>query len=126
VPKGGIAKSDTDKTDKDDVAVATISSKKTSENSSKSNNVIVIGSDKALGEGTILSTSLNNPEYFTSIFNTLAEKPQDTVVEGKSAVNSELGITVIQAYSIGIIFALVLPLVILIYGIVVWARRRHC
>ena len=71
--------------------------------------------------------SFNNAGYLMNIFNTLAEKDDDTVViEGKSLENAELGITDVSSTAfVMVIFVIIIPLGVIILGIVLWVLRRN-
>ena len=49
----------------------------------------------------------------------------DYTVSAKSLAVNTITIKPLIAYIIGIVFAIVIPLAILITGIVVWFKRRH-
>lgn len=127
--KGGISTSVNSEIDKNaettsDIPVAAIGSK-SPDGSDVTNNVVVIGSDIALDEYQLASTSTNNSSYFLNMFNTLADREESVVIPSKSLNTQELGTTMIQAYVMVAIFMVILPIVILILGICVWASRRH-
>jgi hypothetical protein len=89
-------------------------------------NVAVCGSSLAAEQGFLQSPSLGNGEFFLSMFNKLADR-QDTIsIQSKTIGGNELGLqSSLQAVVIGLMLAIALPLVVLIYGTVVWLRRRH-
>lgn len=89
--------------------------------------VITFSSDRMLLNAFMQYNSFNNAGYLMNIFNTLAEKDDDTVViEGKSLENAELGITDVSSTAfVMVIFVIIIPLGVIILGIVLWVLRRN-
>lgn len=128
--KGGISTSLDSEIDENaeaisDIPVAAMSKTNPQGNTDITNNVVVIGSDIALDQYQLASTSVNNSSYFLNMFNTLSNREESVVIPSKSLNTEALGTTMIQAYVMAAIFMVILPLAILIYGICVWASRRH-
>ena len=96
-------------------------SEKNEENSK--NTVTVLGSFVGLTDNYLLATSINNSSYFTCL---LANKEDSgIVIEPKSIENEELGITGRQASILGLSVAAFLPLLVILFGIAVFIKRRH-
>lgn len=106
------------------IAVAAEGVKSKGDNTSR---VIAFSSDAMLMKEIMQYNSFNNGGYLMSIFNTLAEKDDNTVViEGKTLDNTELGITDVSSTAvILVIFVIVIPLGVIILGIVLWILRRN-
>lgn len=89
-------------------------------------NVLVIGSFLGLSEQYLAATSLNNSSYFTNAINTILNKNDSSIIiESKSIGSEELGINAMQANTIGIIYTLFIPAIVLIIGIIVFVRRKN-
>lgn len=90
-------------------------------------NVVVFSSSAMFSSQFMSVASFNNSAYLMNIFNTIANKDDDTVViESKTLSDSELGVTDAgTANAMMIIFVFVIPIAILALGIVVWIRRRN-
>lgn len=100
-------------------------SSKNIENKSDSN-LILMGSYTGLTENYLLSTSLNNSDYFINLINKLSKKEDVGItIESKSVEAKELGINASQTRIIGFVFVILLPLLILAIGIVVYVRRKN-
>lgn len=92
----------------------------------ESDNVLVIGSFLGLTDQYLAATSLNNSAYFTNLINLLLNK-QDSglIIESKAIENEELGINAMKANTLGLIYAVFVPLLVLIIGILVFIRRKN-
>ena len=88
-------------------------------------NVAVCSSADSIEQIFLNSTSYGNGDFFLNVFNKLADREETISIQPKTIGGSELGITGIQILVIGIALAVVLPLAVLIYGVVIWLRRRH-
>lgn len=108
---------------KGNIPCMVISTNSNSETGAKST-FIVVGSAAAV-DGSLLSrNSLNNSLYFLNLFSDLTNKNDTINIEPKSIGVHEITINPFQAVIIGIGFAVILPLLILVSGIVVWLVRR--
>lgn len=88
-------------------------------------NVVACGSLLAVEDSYLAATSIGNSQYFLSLINTLSNREDIISIQSKTIGGNELGIQSQQIISIGLLFMIILPLAILIFGIVVWLRRRH-
>lgn len=106
------------------VCVAAESVKTGNENESR---VIVFGSDNMFAANFMSINSFNNSAYLINIFNTVADKGDESVtIESKSLKNSELGITDASTSAVMlVVFVIAIPLLVLMIGLVVWIRRRN-
>lgn len=104
----------------EEIPLAAISSKEKS-------NIVVLGSCDAFAEALLSNGSYNNSAYFVNVFNTLAEKESpDIVIESKSFSAYGLGLTSYsQVAVLSFVLRFVIPALILIFGIVVFIRRRN-
>lgn len=87
--------------------------------------IIVSGSANIIESSLLSKTNLSNAEYLISVVNTLTEQKSDISITSKSLDQKTLGITTSQVITIGVIFAIVLPLIVMGLGIAVWLIRRH-
>ncbi len=129
IEKGGISKSQLSDFDesanKEDICVAAISKVQVSTEPEASNYIVTIGSDLDFYETLLSYTSLNNSTYFTHLFNKITSTESGVVISPKSAESANLGATAFQAYTISAIMVAIVPIIILISGIIIWAIRRH-
>ena len=89
-------------------------------------NLVVVGSPDALAEDVLSMNSFNNSAYFLNLFDHIAEREDNSItIESKSLSVNELGITVGTSLTLGVVFTIALPAVILIVGLVIWIRRRN-
>lgn len=104
----------------EEIPVAVISSLENS-------NLVVFGSCDAFAEALLNNGSYNNGPYFVNVFNTLAEKSSpDIVIESKTFSAYGLGLTSYnQVAVLSFVLRFVIPALILIFGIVVFIRRRN-
>lgn len=100
-----------------------ISTNKNDDTGSKST-VTVVASAVAVDSSILSRGSLNNSEYFLNFFNKLTERKDVVNIASKSMGYQELNMNPHYVLVIGIVFALVLPILLLITGIVVWLIRR--
>lgn len=87
--------------------------------------VTVFGSYLVAASNIISSPLYANAEYLLDVFNTVSENDIDLNIVIKKLDNNAINITSSQATFIGIVFAIVIPLVLVAVGIVIWLRRRN-
>lgn len=101
---------------------------KSSDDSNKSA-VIVWGSLYGLKDTLTAGTyahNINNVTYFINLLNNFSAKTQDTIlVESAEIDSNHIQLKSSQQVTVGILFIFVIPIGFIVYGIVVWARRRH-
>lgn len=111
--------------DNKDICVAAISKNSVADKPDKFNYVATVGSNLDFDENILAYTSLNNSNYFINLFNIITNNDTGVTISPKSTLNANLGISAFQSYIISAVLVLIVPLIILIYGIAVWAIRRH-
>ena len=87
--------------------------------------VLVSGSLASFSEVVLGEVNFANSEYFLNLMNILAVREDTVRIKDKSFSISTIQITMAQARLIIILVMIVLPVGVLVYGIVVWLRRRH-
>ncbi len=130
IAKGGISKTEkfsdyNENADSTDICVAAISKNQVPNKDDKFNYIAAVGSNLDFNENILAYNSLNNSNYFTNLFNIITNNDTGVTISPKSTLSANLGITVFQSYIISAVLVLIIPLIILIYGIAVWAIRRH-
>ncbi len=96
------------------------------DNAKEVDSTIVVSGSSICIDSTLLSRpNLSNAEYLVSVLNTLTEQESEISITSKSLDQKTLGITTSQVFTIGAVFAIVLPLIVLGLGIAVWLVRRH-
>lgn len=97
----------------------------TSGNDEKSN-VVVFGSSIVFSDNAISMSSANNGAYIINMFNKLTENTDEGItVDGKDLSKPSLGITTDQINGISSVCMFGIPIVIIIFAIVIWVRRRN-
>ncbi len=91
----------------------------------KSSNVVVFGSSDLLNQVLLNNPSFNNADIVSNITNQLVNKKAGITILPVSFENQMINITDGQINTFNLIFVLVVPILVLIFGIVVWMRRRH-
>lgn len=66
-----------------------------------------------------------NADFYTNVINYLQGSKDDYTIASKSLAVDRLNITVSDMIIIAIIFVIVIPIGVLVYGIVVWFKRRN-
>lgn len=88
--------------------------------------VVVYGSEFLLNETLLVTEQANNAELMMSIFRGISGRDDfEITLTPKSFQMSTFEISAAASATIAIIFAIVLPVAIIVAGIVVWLRRRH-
>lgn len=86
----------------------------------------VFGSPHFLDEGVLASFDVGNETLFMNVFNTLSGSENTVTVSSRSMNNEVLGMEAGTAQWLGIgVFAVGLPVVTLLIGIILFLRRRH-
>ena len=92
----------------------------------KTSNLTIISSYGALTQDYLASNALNNSAYFVNMVNKLSSREDTGVtIESKSIGGNELGLNKATADAIGVIVAVVLPLVVLALGVFMFFRRKN-
>lgn len=88
--------------------------------------VIVGGSELLFDEYFITATNYNNGDAAIALFNAVSgNTDQSVTITPKSFTATTYEIDKSQQFGIGITFAVIIPAVIIVIGIVIWVRRRH-
>lgn len=88
--------------------------------------VIVGGSELLFDEYFITATNYNNGDAAIALFNAASgNTDQSVTITPKSFTATTYEIDKSQQFGIGITFAVIMPAVIIVIGIVIWVRRRH-
>lgn len=88
--------------------------------------VLAAGSELIFSEGFLTATNYNNAEVAVALFNTISGNTGEQVtIAPKSFTATTYEIESAQQTGIGLTFAVIIPIAIIILGIVVWIRRRH-
>lgn len=89
-------------------------------------NVAVFGSALAFDQEAIKIPSYNNGAYIINMVNKLTDNQDEGIaIDGKDLTKPNLGITTDQIYAWAVVCIGVIPVIIIIFAIVVWARRRN-
>lgn len=88
--------------------------------------IIAIGSVAMFNSQFLSSSTFNNAEYFINMANIQSGNEEEGItIAPKDISLQELGIMSAQAMTIGTVFMVVIPVIVLIFGIVLWLRRRN-
>ncbi len=88
--------------------------------------IIAVGSDQLFTSYFTTASNYSNGEAALSLFDTNSEQTGDKIkIVAKSFTAETYQIDRTTQLVIGIIFAVAIPIIIIIVGIVVWARRRR-
>lgn len=87
--------------------------------------LIWIGTDYFLQEKTDQMVGGTNTNFFLSSMNWLCDRNDSTAITGKSTTIGSLTMTTSQSRMWKIIMIGIIPAVIIVFGIVVWLRRRN-
>lgn len=91
-----------------------------------SSTVTVVASPEAFDPQILSRTAINNSEYFSNVINIITDNEEvGMIIEPKSVSTSQMAINTIQYIVISIIFAIILPLITLVIGLIVWIYRKH-
>ena len=92
----------------------------------KDSKLAVIASYGALMEGYLSANALNNSAYFVNMVNQMTNREDfGLTIETKRLGGQELGIKKAAADVLGIVMAIILPLIILMIGTVVFFTRKN-
>jgi hypothetical protein len=89
-----------------------------------SSNVLVFGSSSVFDEYFLSLQNANNAGFFMNMMNELSGKNEGITLTPKSFEVSAFSISERQSGIIGFTFAVILPAIVIITGIVIWVRRR--
>lgn len=87
--------------------------------------VVAFGSAVSISDSLFSSGSFCNADYYLSVLNTLTHRENVISIQSKTLGGQELGLNTAQVFLIGIAFMIVVPVVVLIWGMWIWYRRRN-
>lgn len=88
-------------------------------------NVVVLGSADAIAESSLAEFNFANSKYFVSLMDEFSQRDSSVYIESKRVANYRMDISVKQQRTLGIVFAIVLPVLLVASGLTIWLRRRH-
>ena len=91
----------------------------------KTSQVVAFSSAVSISDALLSSSSFANSDYYLSVMNTLTERENVISIQSKVLGGQELGLNTAQAFTIGSVFMIVLPIIVLCGGIYVWFKRRN-
>ncbi|MCX7714206.1 MAG: GldG family protein [Clostridia bacterium] len=119
-----VEKSEGDKTGS--FAVAAVSTKQG--DSPKDDSIIFVSGTTLLLDvdaDTLTNYGFANYDLYMNVVNFLQGSKDDYSIQAKSLIGDTITVSTLDAIILGAVFVIVIPLCVLIFGIVVWARRRH-
>ena len=87
--------------------------------------VLVSGSYASFTPPVLGEVNFANSTYFLELMNTLADRDDVVRIQDKTFSITTIRLSVPQFYVIAAITVILLPVGMLIFGIVIWLRRRH-
>ena len=97
----------------------------TDDNKTHYSSVIAVGSEGMLSDTYLQYSQYQNSEYFISVINGLTGKTAGITITPKTITGNVFDITQQQKTVLKWTFCLGVPVVVLIVGIVIWARRKN-
>lgn len=88
-------------------------------------NVIVFGSELILDPMVLRYPNFNNGEFTISMINEITGKTEGIAITPKAVAAEMFEITAAQQGTLTLVFAVIIPVIVLGVGTFVWARRRH-
>lgn len=88
--------------------------------------IIAAGSDQLFDQYYTTASNYNNGEFALTIFDTNSENKQEKIkIVEKSFTAETYQLDQSQQVGIGLVFAVIIPVIIVVAGIIVWAKRRR-
>jgi len=87
--------------------------------------MFVAGSKAMYADDVLGSTSFGNADFISQVISWCSDDMEIVNVPAKTTNTPPLNIKTFQAFLLGGLFIVVIPLAILGYGVMVWLRRRH-
>lgn len=91
----------------------------------KTSNLLAFGSSEIFLSELLNSSSIGNSNYILDIVNSLAEKENVVKIIPKEVGGVNLGINEQQVFVLTIVFLLIVPIIVIIFGAIVWFKRRN-
>ena len=95
------------------------------DNKPYTSNLFAVSSVGAFGPIALQSSSVANAEYLLAMLGEITQRTDIITIAPKNLAGTELGINQYQFLFFTILFAIVLPLVVVGVGLVIWLRRRN-
>lgn len=96
------------------------------EGSDEKSTFTLVGSVTAVDSGMLSRSSLNNSSYFLNFLSLISERKEEVVnIESKSLTGQSIGMNAQSSAILGIVFAVALPVIVIIAGIWVFIMRRR-
>lgn len=92
---------------------------------SRYTNVVVVGSDMMVTSSLMSAPQLNNGDFFLSLINELTGKTEGVTIVPKALKAKGVLVNDNVKNSLNLTFAVIIPLIVIVAGVVVWVRRRH-
>ena len=96
-----------------------------SEGTTVYSNILAFGSEYLLNDNILSAEQYQNREYFLSVLNGITHKTDGVTITPKTIAGNIFDITELQKSVLKYTFCLGVPVIVLIIGIVVWARRKN-
>ncbi|BED92496.1 MAG: Gldg family protein [Candidatus Paraimprobicoccus trichonymphae] len=104
---------------------AMVLSKNKKEKPEDESSITLVASVTAVNSQLLSRSSLNNSAYFNNYINKITQREDNGItIEPKSMSGQELGMNEQTGMIIGVVFAIAVPILIIIIGIVVWIMRK--
>lgn len=87
-------------------------------------NVLVVGSSENLDETFTSTTYYNNGDYFVSVLNTMTGKNNGIYIVAKDLTSPTFDIDQATVMKYRLVFAVLIPVAVLVIGVVIFIRRR--
>ena len=89
--------------------------------------VVVFGGSNVFGSGFLGMRNSNNAEYLIAVMNKVCGKDPTAQIKiaPKTFTMTMFNITKAQSTMLGVVFAVVMPIAVIVTGMVVWVRRRR-
>lgn len=96
------------------------------EGSDEKSTFTLVGSVTAVDSSMLSRSSLNNSSYFLNFLSLISERKEEVVnIESKSLTGQSIGMNAQSSAILGIVFAVALPVIVIIAGIWVFIMRRR-
>lgn len=87
--------------------------------------VCAVGSDLLASNMMMSYSNSNNAEFFVGIWNYISGREQGMTIKGKSLGTATFEMNVKTANTLSVVLCIVVPICVIVFGIVIWLRRRH-
>ena len=87
--------------------------------------IVAVGGMEFLNSSFLQTASVNNSQLIMNIFNVSCDKEEGITLTPKSYDTSTFEITDAQKNGLVIGFVIVLPVLLIVFGVIIWVRRLH-